>query len=155
MSIASDRQVNNARCFSSCALIYLRSGRIFPRSALHRKRSSNRLLAGDPRRRRRLFRWHYRPASPATACLRRGETQFSRAETKTPKRSPQFQWEDCRDKMRVRIAASLGLFALIRGNLRLRRTAWWGWRTRTSSPTIIDRSSEHWATDPPLPPKEF
>ena len=24
MSIASDRQVNNAKCFSSCALIYLR-----------------------------------------------------------------------------------------------------------------------------------
>src|SRR6516225_9623561 len=70
------------------------------------------------------------------ASSRRRETQFSRAETKTSKRSLQSN-RHCRDKMRAQIAANSGRFALnweISVCAGLRGGAG---RTRTSNQTII------------------
>jgi hypothetical protein len=58
---------------------------------------------------------------------------------KDPETAPAIQWADCRDKMRARIAASSGLFALNReisvcAGLRGRAGG-----TRTSNQTVISR----------------
>jgi hypothetical protein len=71
------------------------------------------------------------------ASLRRRETQFSRAETKTSETAPAIQWADCRDKMRARIAASSGLFALNREISVCAGLRGGAGRTRTSNQTVI------------------
>jgi hypothetical protein len=70
--------------------------------------------------------------------LRRRETQFSRAETKTPKRLLQFNGQIAETKC-VPNRRQFGAIRTEQGNLRLRRTAWLAERTRTSNQTIIGR----------------
>jgi NTE family protein len=56
--------------------------------------------------------------------------------------APEIQSTDCRDKMRARIPVSSGLFAINRGNLCLRKTAWWA---REMSHVWLDQTLTHGA----------
>jgi hypothetical protein len=58
---------------------------------------------------------------------------------KDPETGPAIQSADCRDKMRARIAASSGLFALNREISVCVRLRGGAGRTRTSNQTIISR----------------
>jgi hypothetical protein len=74
-----------------------------------------------------------RVAASGKSSLRRRETQFSRAETKTPNRPLQFNGQ----MQRQNAYTNRRQFGAIRtepGNLRLRRTAWWGWKDSNFQP---------------------